>query len=192
MNLKHFLLFTLLVLGFMSCGKDDEPTDTPATVSEANIVGTWNLSSISCNDGKLVTSVLGQESVSTFVVTGKDYNAKIVFSANPNTYVSSGSYTSVTKTTTLGTTETEETEDSFDDSGTWKVEGNKLIISAPGEPDQITEITKLEAKKLEYKISVESSFEDFGCPLSCPSTKSSDLVLVALVTSLVAPFAKLM
>lgn len=161
-----FSAFVLLTLA--ACSKDEPET---ISVNTSDLVGTWNLVSLECNDGTTVSEAFGVKSTATFITTGKDYNAKATFSSNPNKYLSQGTYTSITKTTTSGQTETEETPfEDFAFTGTWKVEGNKLIVSNTGEPDQIAEITKFDAKSLEYKTVINEVVDFAGFKVTVKGT----------------------
>jgi hypothetical protein len=163
--MKQLTLF-LFLLTFIACSKDEE-----TSFSATDLKGTWNLTSLTCTDGVSTTEVLGQKLTSTFVLSSKDHNATVLFGENPNTYVSKGSYTGIVTTTTAGVKETEETPfEDFSSTGTWKIEGNMLIVSSPGEPDQKAEITKLDAKNLEYKVLVNETIEDFGFKITVTGT----------------------
>jgi hypothetical protein len=167
MKLIHLFFSALFLLSITSCSKDEESS----SINTADLVGTWNLVSIECNDGISTTEFFGQQLNSTFTVTGKDYKAKVTFGANPNTYLSQGSYTTISKLNTGGVIDIQEIP--FVDislNGTWGVDGNKLIVSTQGEPDQVAEIIKLNSQSFEYKISVNESFEEMGVKVTSKGT----------------------
>jgi hypothetical protein len=152
------LALSLFLLTIIACSKDDE-----ISFNASDLKGTWNLAALSCTDGKITTEILGQSSTATFVTSSRDHNATVVLGENPNTYNSSGSYTAVVKTTTAGVTETQESPfEDFNLTGTWKLDGNMLIVTTPGEPEQKAEITRLDANNLEYKLIVNETFNEFG------------------------------
>jgi len=158
--------FFLFLLTFVACSKDEN-----TSFSTSDIKGTWNLASITCTDGVSNSEFQGQKLTSTFVLSSKDHNATVVFSENPNTFVSKGSYTAIFTSTLAGVKDTQETPFvDFTSTGTWKIEGNMLIISYAGEPDQKAEITRLDANNLEYKVLVNETIEDLGFKVTATGT----------------------
>jgi len=166
-NFNHFCL-GFIFLTLIACSKDE---DTSQSVDLASLKGTWNLVSLSCTDGTSTIEILGQKSTSTFVISSKDHQATVSFGQNPNTFVSQGSYTSVITTNTAGVKETQEVPfEDFTSTGTWKLDGNTLIISSPGTDDQKAEITKLDANNLEYKVLVNQTVEELGFQITSKGT----------------------
>lgn len=163
------LTFLLFLLTFVACSKDEK--DETTSFNATDLKGTWNLASISCTDGATTSEILGQKIASTFVLSSKDHKATLVFSENPNSYESKGTYTSISTITTFGQTQTEEIPlEDFNLKGTWKLDGKMLIISQQGEPDQKAEITKLDAKNLEYKFIVDETTEELGLKVTTKGT----------------------
>jgi hypothetical protein len=159
--MKNFhIFFILFIFSFVSCTKDD--TNETLDVTAANIKGTWNLTSISCKDGMNFVEILGQvNQVATFEISGKDYDATVVISENPNTFISSGTYTAVGKSTSNGMTQTLELPfEEFTQTGTWKLDNNKIIFIAPGGEESIYDVIKLTESTMEYKLSVNLVEED--------------------------------
>ena len=164
--MKQLALF-LFVLTFTACTKDDV---TPS-FSASDLTGTWNLVSVSCNDGMTTTEGFGSKTSATFVQSSKDHNAKTVFEQNPNTYVSTGSYTAINIITAPGVNSTQEaTLQDFKQSGTWKLEGNMLVIKNPGEPEQRGEIIRLDTKNFEYKTFINDTSEFQGFTIKTTAT----------------------
>lgn len=152
MNLKYLLFSTLLVMSFLSCSKDEEEQ---VKVSSSAIAGLWKLSSVSCTDGTTTVESGGSTLNQSFTVTGKDYDATVTLSENPNVYKSEGSYTAVSVVTFNGSTYIQETPfQDFTVTGNWKLDGNKLLVTSNGQPEQSAEIVKLDANNLEYKVLV--------------------------------------
>lgn len=142
------IIFSFIVLVLLSsCNKDDT-----SSTNTSDIVGTWNLVSLTCNDGKVETTAAGTTIISTFTASIKSSTYKIEFKENPNTAVASGNITVLQTASVLGQTISQ--TNSFDlplRSGTWKLDGNILSTFSAGEPDAQIEIIKLDANTLEYK-----------------------------------------
>ncbi|NER17740.1 hypothetical protein [Spongiivirga citrea] len=84
------LLFASTILLFISCNSDDE--GTPGEVNTAELVGTWNLTSLNV-EGTTTTSVQGIPFTVDFTSTSKDEMYSCTFTENPNEVACSGSYT---------------------------------------------------------------------------------------------------
>ncbi len=169
-NTKKFIMkqlfFFLFVLTIIACSKDEESSN-----SSSDLIGTWHLASISCADGKSTTELGGEVFTSTYVTSSKDHDATVVFSENPNSYKSMGSYTAVSTVSSILGAQTQETPfTDFSATGTWRVEGNNFIVSSTGNPDQTAEITKLDAKNFEYKVRVNETTEVDGFKITSTGT----------------------
>lgn len=154
------ILFFLLVFSFISCTKDD--TNEALEVTAANIKGKWNLTSVSCKDGKSSKEDLDRVfQLATFEVTGEDINASVEMTENPNSYIGRGTLTHVKKITPGGLMQTLDfTVVDFAEWGAWRLENNKLIVST-SEIETITfDIIKLNASTLEYKVNIREVVED--------------------------------
>ncbi|MCB9309449.1 MAG: DUF5004 domain-containing protein [Lewinellaceae bacterium] len=145
-RIKIIFSFIVLVL-LSSCNKDDT-----SSTNTSDIVGTWNLVSLTCNDGKAVTTASGTTITSTFTASLMSSTYKIEFKENPNTAVASGNITVLQTATILGQPISQTiTLDLPLSSGSWKLDGNILSTFSSGEPDSQVEIIKLDANTLEYK-----------------------------------------
>lgn len=155
MKFNPFYLLMFVLLAFSSCGKDDE-------FSEDDVVGTWKLSGLSCTDGKITDTSSGTATTSTLKITGKDFDADVTFSKllGIKTFVSSGTYTSVSAITTNGSTITDEFEDDFDDSGSWSLSGKTLKIEGLLNSAYSGEITKLDDNNLVYSAVISEEDDD--------------------------------
>ena len=166
-NFNHFCL-GFIFLTLIACSKDE---DTALNVNSENLKGTWNLVSLSCTDGTSTIDILGQQSTSTFVISSKDHQATVTYNLNPNTFVGQGSYTSIVTTNIAGVKDTQEVPfEDFTSTGTWKLEGNTIIVSSPGAADQKAEITKFDANNLEYKLLVNETIEELGFQITSKGT----------------------
>lgn len=135
-------------LFFATSCKEDDPVEPS---SEELILGSWNQTGATIDDGVLTINTNGSVSTSTFTSEGKDFDAKAVFTKAPNALVSTGSYTSVTTTTTNGQTNTKEVLEDRSATGTWSIEGDKLFITS-NEKTSEYEIIKLTDSELQIGV----------------------------------------
>ncbi len=137
------LLFVAVIACLSSCTTNN---DNPITVSEADVVGLWNVTDFT-SEGTTVTTAAGITINSSFVSTGTDYNFTYNFQTDPNEVTASGFYTSINVITVDGVSTTTEipvtTIDGLN-NGTWSINGNIItIVSVTGQEEQaiIEEIT---------------------------------------------------
>jgi Domain of unknown function (DUF5004) len=149
--MNHFIkifLFSLVVFSF-SCKKDD-------VVAADTIVGTWNLTAATCNDGVSTTTVDSEVLTSTFTSLGKNFATTVTFKAD-GTYTSGGTYTAVLVSTTDGQSFTSEVDvPAFAGAGTWSIASNKLTVN-DGTTTQIADIVENTASKFSYKAVVNKT-----------------------------------
>ena len=126
---KYFLLTAALVF-FVSCSKDD---DNPGTDSSM-VLGEWNLEEFSYSGS--TTATQGDQTVSsTYTGEAYDLDARVIFNSATN-YSTEGSYTIKLTTTVNGQTMVQDYPYSdISGSGTYRVEGNKLITTSNAPPD---------------------------------------------------------
>lgn len=134
-----FIGFSLLT----SCSKDDD--NEP---NNGNITGEWILT-------KLNTEMNIAEGVMTAIGEGKDYNAFMTFTDDPNQVTSGGSLTLV-QTIYMGSTpiSTDETtidfSNYFSETGQWQLSGNTLTMSGQNSNVSVT-VTKLTSNTLIFR-----------------------------------------
>lgn len=124
-NLSKLMFAFLLV--FASCSSDDDNNQNDLTV---DITGSWELTNLEYS-GENETVFQGQTITLVYSGFGKDFDAQAVFSENPNTIQTLGSYTIELSFEFMGITQTIDTPINLSDdisSGTWSVEGNQMII----------------------------------------------------------------
>jgi len=152
---KQILLLSLTIL-FISCSSDDS-TPIDINAQEEDLVGTWNLIEES-QDGTVSPNGIPVNGSITSV--GKDLNAQIVFTANPNNYTGSGSYTDVIKITAVGQTLAEgELIVPISDiinQGTWSLNAGVLTLTQNG-IEQKVNITELTAATLKIEFEIEEN-----------------------------------
>jgi len=143
-----------LTILFISCSSDDNSTiDTNA--QEENLIGTWNLSEIK-QEGTVTSNIQGIPVQSHYSAYGKDINAQVTFTQNPNNFTSSGNYTSVVTVTILGQANTQEFNVSIDDFlnlGTcWSLNKGVITINQGG---KTVDINIIELTTLTLKLEME-------------------------------------
>lgn len=130
--MKQFKVLGLVLLSvFMltSCDKDEED-DLSTGETNGNIVGVWRIVDYNY-DGKTTSTVQGIEIVSDFTAIGKNMDATMSFTEDPNELTSSGSY-DVELTQTVAGQETVQTVpiNGFETVGSWDRNGNELVTEA--------------------------------------------------------------
>ena len=90
MKTLKFTIFLFLIISLTSCGSDDdEPT---FVLSNANIAGTYSISSLTADETETATSSSGSITVLTTIVTvGSIFQVNFVINSN-GTYTASGEY----------------------------------------------------------------------------------------------------
>jgi hypothetical protein len=150
MNFTKFSLLAL-VLFFAACKKD------PTTDNNNSLVGTWNLTEETCNDGVTTTSGGGQSFTGTFTSVGKDYATTVTFNSD-GTFTSGGSYTATVTTNFLGQIDVRDSSVSnFAGSGKWKLNGTTLTVTDANGTTSTAEVLENTAHKFRYKIHISVS-----------------------------------
>ena len=167
------LLFVAVIACLYSCTNNDQG---PISVSESEIVGTWNV--IDYNfEGAGSYTVSGNTLSFTVRSTGKDYDFTFDFSSNPNILSATGTYTSVSEVTFLGQTTSDEfpvsSVDGFD-SGTWSVNGNQFTLTANGMTSTST-ITEFTGNLMTITSSIEQNQNVQGIDVTVTGTVSLTL-----------------
>ena len=144
------LLAILCLISAISCKSDDDAT--PEVTSADLIVGTWNMTSNTVDDGNATATVQGFPITVDFTWVGKEYDYQLTFDED-NMVVESGSLTLVLTYSTLIQTETEEIPLNVGDgsgdvllSGEYSVSNSQLTVTDTGETltatiDELTETT---------------------------------------------------
>lgn len=160
--IKVLSLLTLVL--FASCKKDDKKT------ADDGIVGTWNLTVLTCDDGTSTTELDGTTTTTTFTTEGKDFTSKVTFNAD-GTYDASGSYTAVQVITFDGSSFTQETAISdFLGEGTYEVVGSTMKTEASTGEMGEAEILTLNGSTLELKFLVDQVVSDPSSPITTSTT----------------------
>ncbi|MBU3011798.1 lipocalin family protein [Polaribacter vadi] len=131
------IFLTLLISLFYAC---EVSNTSDVEINTLDLVGTWSLTNIVIDD-----AVINITSPVVLTVTGngfgKDLNASLTFSENPNLAVINGDFTFVLNYNSSGETHTEELyldDIFFNDtfgflSSSWQLDGNTLTLNEGGE-----------------------------------------------------------
>lgn len=125
-TLSRLFIALFITTTFIGCSSDDDGGND----TSASLVGTWNITSL-VYGGENTFEVLGESSSSSFQGVGQNFDASVIFTENPNEFVSSGSYDVVLDFEVEGVSETTTTSiDNFQSEGSW--ERNGSILSFEG------------------------------------------------------------
>ncbi|GAB2766872.1 hypothetical protein GCM10027275_06240 [Rhabdobacter roseus] len=111
-----YLLVGLLMLSAWACNKDNDP-------SPKNVEGSWNIAAL-----KVSPALPGGDDMLPILnfVLGNDCLSRITF-----TFKKGGTLSGDAPADCLGSTES--VEEFFDPTASWRVEGNKIILTSDGE-----------------------------------------------------------
>jgi len=121
------LLFASALFLFISCNSDED--GTPGEVNTSELVGTWNLTSLTSN-GEVTTTVQGISATVDFENTSSNEMFSCVFTENPNQVNCSGSYTSTATVSVAGQNISTEEVDvpNTTSTTTWEIENETDLI----------------------------------------------------------------
>jgi|TARA_B110000503_G_C6925348_1_gene320466 hypothetical protein len=130
MKAKILLMITA-ILFLTGCESNDTPNSL--LLSSADLIGNWNLTSQTIEDGALTVISDGQTITATYAGYAKDIDMIFSFTENPNEVTLDGRYTLVNTISILGQDQIEE-EVILSDSETsnWSLDNNVLTITEDG------------------------------------------------------------
>lgn len=145
MKLLKIAALCFCVVFIQSCGEDEsiEPFES------ADLVGTWNMTDFDTS-GTISYTIEGVPIPVQIDGTGKDIDAFVEFTEDPNQFTSSGSYTIVLTTSGTGFAPeiSETTVDQLFSNGAWSLGQSKLVLSTVGEASQDLEVLTLTESEL--------------------------------------------
>jgi hypothetical protein len=155
---KIIILFSATLL-FISCSTDDDGSTVDPNAQAQNLIGTWLLAEIT-QDGTVSTDVQGLPVSGTITSFGKDIDAQIIFSENPDNYVTSGGYTDVITVNVLEQIFNEEQNISIADilgQGSWSLDQGILTLTQSSDvrAASVIELTTT-SLKLEIEINEQA------------------------------------
>ena len=129
MKFKSLLLIALITI-LAACETDNSLN---VSITEADLIGTWNLTEQRLENGKIVYVGLGQNITASYNSYTKDEDMRITFSSNPKILSAEGSYTIVATVNINGQTQTdEEVAEAITDPAenpNWELNGNNITLS---------------------------------------------------------------
>ncbi|MGK0326075.1 MAG: hypothetical protein ACJA1D_001422 [Polaribacter sp.] len=131
MKAKILLMITV-ILFLTGCESNDTPNSL--LLSSADLIGNWNLTSQTIEDGTLIVISDGQTITATYAGYAKDIDVIFSFTENPNEVTLNGRYTLVNTVSVLGQDQIEEEEVILSDSeiSNWSLDNNVLTITEDG------------------------------------------------------------
>jgi len=159
-------LQSLFLLAFVVLLSSCTSNETNTTISETDIIGTWNLTEFKLENGNISYTENGITLSSPYSLEGSDFNATLTFSDTPKVITVDGYFTLKTTATFLGQTQTEEGEVNLSDAPTdlenvnWSLAGDVLTISVDGEDQIQAEIISFNGSTLRLKTIFNELFTD--------------------------------
>lgn len=154
--MKNLIILVILSTLFFSCSKENSAAQVNIPEDLSSLTGTWNLSQISCTDGLIHSNQAGAETVS-FTMEGRDIDAEISFSADPNTYLGEGGFVQhITVSLPNGQTYNDELPFyDFFGSGSWTMEGDELILDSEENDPQRANVLELNDRKIRLAYPIQ-------------------------------------
>lgn len=164
MKILKFFLFAAIALTFAACSSDDDGVTPVVELNIANLVGTYDIFSITDSSETTVTGGGTTVQFSTYVSSGDTFtNTVFTFNAD-GTYVSSGSYRDTSTTTFTGQApETVMEIVTIDDSGTYSIDTVSRTLTLDG--DDVYDVTVFNGTSLtitDNYTETSQSFTDEG------------------------------
>lgn len=145
-----FLLSAFSLLCIISCSSDDDtPPPPPPPAQEELIVGNWDMSSTTVEDGSASRSIQGFPATFSFTGEGKNYDYQLSFTEDKE-LGEQGSFTMILTYSLLGQSIEQEIPVEVDDSGglllsgSYEIEDSQLFVSKDNQTvnatiDELTE-----------------------------------------------------
>ncbi len=154
--------------------EEEEEIIEPVTPLE---VGTWNLTNAIVENGVATTTVSNTELTIPYEASSTNEDVQITLSENPNTIISTGTYTTILEFNVLGTDYNEEiSSDSPLASGSWEINDNNLTITSNEDTSGSYEIIELTETTLKLKTEIDRVIRAGGADLD---TKGSLIITFA-------------
>lgn len=170
MKTFKFLTTISFILLFISCTTDDvNQADTSA--QEEDLIGSWNLTEVT-QEGTGSTTISGITVNGNITSFGKDIDAQIVFSSDPNSFAGSGGFTDVVTASIATLSLTEEIQydtADFINQGTWSLNSGILTLNQSGESLEIR-ITQLNTSTLKIELDINEDIIVDGTQVTIDTT----------------------
>ncbi len=164
MKKTALVLFIGITSIFISCEKEstNPESDSQNSLTEENIVGTWNVTGYLLENGSVTASLDGESSSSSFSSIGKDYDMTVTFNNDPKTSVSNGSYTIVNTSIFEGDPETyvtEQTASTAFQSSVWNIEDERFYFVSSSKETEVM-IPEFSSSKFVMVIELDENVVD--------------------------------
>ncbi|PQJ78556.1 hypothetical protein [Polaribacter porphyrae] len=160
MKLKHFLIIAFLAT-FTACDTDD---NLNISITEADLIGTWNLKEQRIEDGSVSYVSSGKNITALYSAYAKEINMTLTFADNPKKASTEGKYTIVATATYNGRTETEEEEvyaiNDPNENPNWELDGNNITFSNDKNIPANLVVDSYDGKTLRLKAIVNQTEKD--------------------------------
>lgn len=155
MKAKILLMITV-ILFLTGCESNDTPN--ALLLSSADLIGNWNLTSQTIEDGTLTVISDGQTITATYAGYAKDIDVIFSFTENPNEVTLNGRYTLVNTISVLGQDQIEEEEVILSDSeiSNWSLDNNVLTITEDGIETKFS-IDEFSATSIKLKSEIDET-----------------------------------
>jgi hypothetical protein len=155
MKAKILLMITA-ILFLTGCESND--TQNSLLLSSADLIGNWNLTSQTIEDGTLTVISDGQTITATYAGYAKDIDVIFSFTENPNEVTLNGRYTLVNTISVLGQDQIEEEEVILSDSeiSNWSLDNNVLTITEDGIETKFS-IDEFSATSIKLKSEIDET-----------------------------------
>lgn len=164
------LAFVFMITLFVSCDKEDSKNEDSVEAS-AKLVGDWKLVGYDVEDAIIASNFEGIDFSIPAIITGKDFDASLSFSENPNVFTSEGSFDVLIEFEVEGETfSQEEVVEDFLSEGEWAIEEGLLIATTETEDAIAYTIKTLTDTSLvlEYDLSISQEID--GTPFTTTGT----------------------
>ena len=152
MNPSKILLLLLSTLIFSNCNNED---DDPSSFS---LVGNWQATAISADNGRTVTETPIATFETTFTFIGEDLDLNMNFEESPNNFSSEGTYTQVVTITDSNGSNTQQLQgDELFTAGTWERSDQNVRVTATDGSTQNLFIVDLNDSSLQLRLIFEST-----------------------------------
>lgn len=178
MKTKILLLFS--VVAFLAACKSNENPNI--SITNADIIGTWNLTSQEITDGTMVFTVQGETISISYSQLSKDIDMTYSFSDTPKILTIQGKQTSQTTTSFLGETSIEEENIDTDiepiEDATWELNSNGTItITEDNQPFSILTIKEFSGNYLKLTAEINETATDTDSQESITFSAMMSIVL---------------
>jgi hypothetical protein len=150
------------MIGFACESNEDSIDNSNQTITSADLLGTWNLTKQTMEEGSSTVTSDGETYIASFSSLAKNINYTFTFAENPNKINFQGTYTLVTSTSIMGQNMVEEKEidtsiDLIEPLG-WSLINNSLTIVENVELPEGMIIEEFTSNSIKLKGQIEETY----------------------------------